>query len=80
MSSVIRAAHTHGIKRLLFLGSSCIYPRDAPQPMAETSLLTGPLEPTNRAYAIAKIAGIEMCWSYNRQHGTKYLCVMPTNL
>ena len=79
-SSVIRAAHTHGIKRLLFLGSSCIYPRDAPQPMVETSLLTGPLEPTNRAYAVAKIAGIEMCRSYNRQHGTKYLCVMPTNL
>ena len=79
-TSVIRAAHAHGVKRLLFLGSSCIYPRDAPQPMAETSLLTGPLEPTNRAYAIAKIAGIEMCRSYNRQHGTKYLCVMPTNL
>ena len=79
-TSVIRAAHAHRVKRLLFLGSSCIYPRDAPQPMAETSLLTGPLEPTNRAYAIAKIAGIEMCRSYNRQHGTKYLCVMPTNL
>ncbi len=79
-TSVIRAAHEHGVKRLLFLGSSCIYPRLAPQPMKEASLLTGPLEPTNRAYALAKIAGIEMCWSYNRQHGTRYLCAMPTNL
>ncbi len=78
--SVIRAAHQHGVKRLLFLGSSCIYPRMAPQPMKESSLLTGELEPTNRAYALAKIAGIELCWSYNRQHGTKYLCAMPTNL
>ena len=79
-TSVIRAAHAQGVKRLLFLGSSCIYPRLAPQPMKESSLLTGPLEPTNRAYALAKIAGIEMCWSFNRQYGTKYLCAMPTNL
>jgi len=79
-TSIIRAAHASGVKRLLFLGSSCIYPRLAPQPLQESSLLTGPLEPTNRAYALAKIAGIEMCWSYNRQHGTKYLCAMPTNL
>ena len=78
--SVIRAAYQHGVKRLLFLGSSCIYPRLAPQPMKESSLLTGELEPTNRAYALAKIAGIELCWSYNRQHGTRYLCAMPTNL
>jgi GDP-L-fucose synthase len=79
-NSVIAAAHRHGVSRLLFLGSSCIYPRMAAQPMRESSLLTGPLEPTNRAYALAKIAGIEMCWSYNRQHGTQYLCAMPTNL
>jgi GDP-L-fucose synthase len=79
-TNVIEAAHRAGVKRLLFLGSSCIYPRDCPQPIREDSLLTGPLEPTNRAYAIAKIAGIEMCWSYNRQHGTRYLCAMPTNL
>jgi GDP-L-fucose synthase len=79
-SSVIGAAHAQGVKRLLFLGSSCIYPRLAPQPMPESCLLSGPLEPTNRAYALAKIAGVEMCWSYNRQHGTRYLCVMPTNL
>jgi GDP-L-fucose synthase len=64
----------------LFLGSSCIYPKLAPQPMREVDLLTGPLEPTNRPYALAKIAGIEMCWSYNRQYGTKYLAAMPTNL
>lgn len=78
--NVIHAAYTTGVKRLLFLGSSCIYPRLAPQPLAESSLLTGPLEPTNRPYAIAKIAGIEMCWSYNRQYGTRYLAAMPTNL
>lgn len=78
--SVIAAAHRAGVKRLLFLGSSCIYPKHAPQPLRETALLTGPLEPTNRAYAIAKIAGIELCWSYNRQYGTRYLAVMPTNL
>jgi len=79
-TNVIHAAWRAGAKRLLFLGSSCIYPRLAPQPMAENSLLTGPLEPTNRPYALAKIAGIEMCWSYNRQHGCKFLAVMPTNL
>jgi GDP-L-fucose synthase len=69
-----------GVQRLLFLGSSCIYPKLAPQPMREQDLLTGPLEPTNRPYALAKIAGIEMCWSYNRQYGTRYLAAMPTNL
>jgi len=79
-SNVIHAAYCHGVKRLLFLGSSCIYPKLAPQPMREEYLLTGPLEPTNRPYAIAKIAGIEMCWSYNRQYGTQYLAAMPTNL
>lgn len=79
-SNVIDAAFRHRTDRLLFLGSSCIYPKLAPQPMSEDSLLTGLLEPTNRAYAIAKIAGIEMCWSYNRQHGTQFLSVMPTNL
>lgn len=79
-TNVIEAAWQSKVKRLLFLGSSCIYPRMAPQPMKETCLLTGPLEPTNRAYALAKIAGIEMCWSYNRQHGTQFLAVMPTNL
>ena len=68
------------MQRLLFLGSSCIYPRECPQPMKEEHLLTGPLEPTNRPYAIAKIAGIEMCWSYNREYGTRYFAVMPTNL
>jgi len=79
-TNVIHAAHLAGVKRLLFLGSSCIYPKLAPQPMRERDLLTGPLEPTNRPYALAKIAGIEMCWSYNRQYGTRYLAVMPTNL
>lgn len=78
--SVIHAAWMTGVQRLLFLGSSCIYPALAPQPLKEEYLLTGPLEPTNRAYALAKIAGIEMCWSYNRQHGTRYLAAMPTNL
>ncbi len=77
---VIHAAYLAGVKRLLFLGSSCIYPKFAPQPMPESCLLTGPLEPTNRPYALAKIAGIEMCWSYNRQYGTQYLAAMPTNL
>lgn len=77
---VIHAAHLGGVKRLLFLGSSCIYPKHAPQPMKESQLLTGPLEPTNRPYALAKIAGIEMCWSYNREYGTRYLAAMPTNL
>lgn len=79
-NSVIRAAHRHGVERLLFLGSSCIYPRLAQQPLREADLLGGPLEATNRPYAVAKIAGIEMCWSFNRQHGTRYLAVMPTNL
>jgi GDP-L-fucose synthase len=77
---VIHSAWRSGVRRLLFLGSSCIYPRLAPQPLRECDLLTGPLEPTNRPYALAKIAGIEMCWSYNRQYGTKYLAAMPTNL
>jgi GDP-L-fucose synthase len=79
-ANVIHAAHTHGVQRLVFLGSSCIYPRLAPQPMAEDVLLTGPLEPTNEPYAIAKIAGIKLCESYNRQHGRDYRSVMPTNL
>ena len=76
----IHAAYLSGVRRLLFLGSSCIYPKLAPQPMKESALLTGPLEPTNRPYALAKIAGVEMCWSYNRQYGTRYLAAMPTNL
>ncbi|MDP3167025.1 MAG: GDP-L-fucose synthase [Hydrogenophaga sp.] len=79
-TNVIHEAWRAGVQRLLFLGSSCIYPRLAPQPMQESDLLTGPLEPTNRPYALAKIAGIEMCWSYNRQHGTRFLAAMPTNL
>jgi GDP-L-fucose synthase len=79
-TNVIHAAHLSGVQRLLFLGSSCIYPKLAEQPMREAALLTGPLEPTNRPYALAKIAGIEMCWSYNRQYGTRYLAAMPTNL
>jgi GDP-L-fucose synthase len=79
-TNIIDAAYNNSADRLLFLGSSCIYPKLAPQPMPESSLLTGPLEPTNRPYALAKIAGIEMCWSYNRQYGTRYLAAMPTNL
>ena len=79
-TNVIHAAYLAGVERLLFLGSSCIYPKLAPQPMKENCLLTGALEPTNRPYALAKIAGIEMCWSYNRQYGTRYLAAMPTNL
>ena len=79
-TNVIHTAWQCGVKRLLFLGSSCIYPKLAPQPLREASLLTGPLEPTNRPYALAKIAGIEMCWSYNRQYGTRFLAAMPTNL
>lgn len=78
--NVIRAAHALGVRSLLFLGSSCIYPRLAPQPMKEEYLLTGPLEPTNEPYAVAKIAGIKLCQAFNRQHGTSYLSVMPTNL
>jgi len=79
-TNVIHESWRAGVKRLLFLGSSCIYPRDCPQPMKEEYLLTGPLEPTNRPYALAKIAGIEMCSAYNRQYGTQFLAVMPTNL
>ncbi len=79
-TNVIDSAYQFGTKRLLFLGSSCIYPRLAPQPLKEEYLLAGPLESTNRPYAVAKIAGIEMCWAYNRQYGTQYLAVMPTNL
>ena len=79
-SNIIHSSQRMGVKRLLFLGSSCIYPKLAPQPLKEEYLLTGPLEPTNDAYAVAKIAGIKMCESYNRQFGTSYLAVMPTNL
>ncbi len=79
-TNLIESSRQSGVTRLLFLGSSCIYPKLAPQPMPESCLLTGPLEPTNRPYALAKIAGIEMCWSYNRQYGTHYLAAMPTNL
>jgi len=78
--NVIHAAYQAGVQTLLQLGSSCIYPREAPQPMAENALLTGVLEPTNEPYAIAKIAGIKLCESYNRQYGTDYRSVMPTNL
>ena len=78
--NIIQHSYATGVKRLLFLGSSCIYPRLARQPIKEEYLLSGPLEPTNRPYAVAKIAGIEMCWSYNRQYGTRYLAAMPTNL
>jgi GDP-L-fucose synthase len=78
--NIIHAAYMNKVKRLMFLGSSCIYPKLATQPIKEEYLLTGSLEPTNRPYALAKIAGIEMCWSYNRQYGTQYLAAMPTNL
>jgi GDP-L-fucose synthase len=79
-ANVVHAAWQAGVKRLLFLGSSCIYPRDCQQPIKEEYLLTGPLEPTNEPYAIAKIAGIKLCESYNRQYATQYVSVMPTNL
>ncbi len=79
-TNVIHHSYLNSVKRLLFLGSSCIYPRDCPQPIKEEYLLTGTLETTNRPYALAKISGIEMCWSYNRQYGTQYMAVMPTNL
>ena len=79
-NNIIHQSFIHKVKKLLFLGSSCIYPKLCPQPMKEEYLMTGPLEPTNSAYAVAKIAGIEMCWAYNRQHGTKFIPVMPTNL
>jgi GDP-L-fucose synthase len=79
-ANVIHAAWRHGVKRLLFLGSSCIYPRDCPQPMKEEYLLTGPLEHTNEPYALSKIAGLKLCESYNLQYGTNYVSLMPTNL
>lgn len=79
-NNLLHHAYLSGVKHLLFLGSSCIYPRDCIQPIKEEYLLTGPLELTNRPYALAKISGIEMCWSYNRQYGTRYICAMPTNL
>lgn len=79
-TNVIRQAYVHGAKKLLLLGSSCIYPRDSPQPMKEEYLLTGPLEPTNEWYAVAKIAGIKMCQAYRRQYGCDFIAAMPTNL
>jgi GDP-L-fucose synthase len=79
-ANLVHGAHRAGVQRLMFLGSSCIYPRDCPQPIKEEYLLTGPLEATNEPYAIAKIAGIKLCESYNRQHGRQYVSVMPTNL
>jgi GDP-L-fucose synthase len=78
--NVLAAAHDYGVRKLLFLGSSCIYPKHAPQPIREESLLTGPLEPTNEAYAIAKIAGIKLCEAYRRQYGDQFISAMPTNL
>jgi len=79
-ANIIHAAHEYGVKKVLFLGSSCIYPKLAPQPIKEEYLLTGELEPTNAPYAVAKIAGIQMCQAYNRQYGTNFISVMPTNL
>src|SRR6266705_1614081 len=79
-NNVIPAAHKHGVRKLLFLGSSCIYPKFAPQPIPETALLSGPLEPTNEAYAIAKIAGIKLCQAYSREYGANFISAMPTNL
>ena len=79
-ANLVHGAHLAGVQRLMLLGSSCIYPRDCPQPIREEYLLTGPLEPTNEPYAIAKIAGIKLCESYNRQHGRRYVSAMPTNL
>ncbi|MDT4832670.1 GDP-L-fucose synthase [compost metagenome] len=78
--NVIRAAYAAGVRKLLFLGSSCIYPREAPQPIHEDALLTGPLESTNEPYAIAKIAGLKLCEAYQRQYGARFICAMPTNL
>jgi len=78
--NVIQEAFRTNVRRLLFLGSSCVYPKLAPQPIQETHLLSGPLEFTNRAYAVAKIAGIELCWAYNREHGSRFMAVMPSNL
>ena len=79
-NNVVHQAYVHGVKKLLLLGSSCIYPRDSPQPMKEEHLLTGPLEPTNEWYAVAKIAGIKMCQAYRRQYGCDFIAAMPTNL
>jgi GDP-L-fucose synthase len=79
-ATVVHASHLYGAKRLLYLGSSCIYPREAAQPMQESALLTGPLEPTNEPYALAKIAGIKLCQSYRRQYGSDFIAAMPTNL
>src|SRR5881392_1898664 len=79
-NNVIRAAHNAGVRKLLFLGSSCIYPKHAPQPIPEAALLTGPLEPTNEAYAIAKIAGIKLCQAYHSEYGANFISAMPTNL
>lgn len=79
-TNIMHQSYLHGVKRLLFLGSSCIYPKMCPQPMKEEYLMTGPLEKTNSPYAVAKIAGIEMCWAYNAQYGTRFIPVMPTNL
>src|SRR3990172_4635906 len=79
-TNVIHESYRHGVKKLLFLGSSCIYPRDCPQPIKEEYLLTGPLEPTNAPYAMAKIAGITMCQAYNHQYGTNFISAKPTNL
>lgn len=79
-TNVLESARAAGVRRLVFLGSSCIYPRDCPQPILESYLLSGPLESTNRPYAVAKIAGVEMCWSYNRQYGTEFVGLMPSNL
>jgi GDP-L-fucose synthase len=79
-SNIIHQSYVHKVKKLLFLGSSCIYPKHCPQPIKEDYFMTGPLEPTNEPYAVAKIAGIEMCWAYNRQYGTEFIPVMPTNL
>ncbi|MBA3011126.1 MAG: GDP-L-fucose synthase [Proteobacteria bacterium] len=79
-NNIIHQSWVHGVRKLIFLGSSCVYPKHCPQPIREDHLMTGPLEPTNSAYALAKIAGIEMCWAYNRQYGTAFIPVMPTNL
>ena len=79
-NNVIEAAHEIGVRKLLFLGSSCIYPKFAPQPIPETALLTGPLEPTNEAYAVAKIAGIKLCQAFSREYGANFISAMPTNL
>ena len=79
-TNVIHAAHEHGVKKLLFLGSSCIYPKQAPQPIREETLMTGHLEPTNDAYAVAKIAGLQMCRAYREEHGCAFIACMPTNL